>query len=316
MHLGVALQRILLSVMSRKLALLPVAFFCLALGGLSIGGCGDDDCIAFNTSPEKAGCGDDDDDGDGRVITALTTANTLVTFETTTPSSIQSTTAVSGLQPSEVLLAIDFRPTTGDLYGLGSTSRLYVIDETTGATTEIGTGPFTPTLLGDSFGFDFNPVSDRIRVVSDREQNLRLNPDTGAVAGADSDLAYDADDENADANPNIVGAAYTNNIAGAITTTLFGIDSDLDSLVRQGSTNGAPISPDDGVLFSVGPLGFNTADLVGFDIATNSGTAFAVFLSLGGGSSQLFEIDLSVGSATLIGTVGGAQQIRDIAVNF
>lgn len=303
--------------MSRKLALLPVTLFCIALGGLLFVGCGDDDCIAFrsNTSGVRAGC-EGDDDEDERVITALTTANTLVTFEISTPGTIQSTTSLSGLQPSEVLLAIDFRPTTGDLYGLGSTSRLYIINETTGAATEVGSGPFTPTLLGNSFGFDFNPVSDRIRVVSDAEQNLRLNPSSGTVTDTDTDLAYDADDDNADANPHIVGAAYTNNVAGATVTTLFTIDSNLDLLVRQGSTNGTPLSPNEGILFSVGSLGFNTADLVGFDIATDNGDAFAAFLSLGGGSSQLFEINLSSGAATLIGTIDGTQQIRDIAINF
>jgi len=304
--------------MRRKLALLPVAFFfCPALVGLLLGGCGDDDCIAFrsNTSAVSAGC-EGDDDEDERGITALTTANTLVMFEISTPGTIRSTTSISGLQPSEVLLAIDFRPATGDLYGLGSTSRLYAINEATGAATEVGSGPFSPALLGNSFGFDFNPVSDRIRVVSDVEQNLRLNPDTGAVASVDTDLAYDTDDENADANPHIVGAAYANNVAGATVTTLFAIDANLDHLVRQGSTNGTPSSPNEGILFSIGSLGFNTADLVGFDIAPDDGDAFAAFLGLGGSSSQLFEINLSSGAATLIGTIDGTQQIRDIAVNF
>ena len=47
---------------------------------------------------------------------------------------------ISGMQPGEALLAIDFRPATGQLYGLGSTSRLYTIDSTSGAATAIGAG--------------------------------------------------------------------------------------------------------------------------------------------------------------------------------
>ena len=40
----------------------------------------------------------------------------------------------------------------------------------------------SPPLNGTGFGFAFDPVADRIRVVSDSEQNLRINPDTGTVA--------------------------------------------------------------------------------------------------------------------------------------
>ena len=51
-----------------------------------------------------------------------------------------------------------------------------------------GAPAFTPALSGTAFGFDFNPTVDRIRVVSDTGQNLRLNPDTGAVAAVDGAL--------------------------------------------------------------------------------------------------------------------------------
>src|SRR4030095_15839230 len=112
-------------------------------------------------------------------------------------------------QGGENVLGIDFRPATGELYGLGSTSRLYRIDIANGAAVQVGAGPFSPLLSGTDFGFDFNPQSDRIRVVSDAEQNLRLNPDTLATF-VDAAL-----------NPagNVVAAAYTNNFAGAVSTT-------------------------------------------------------------------------------------------------
>src|SRR4030095_14815219 len=103
-------------------------------------------------------------------------------------------------QGGENVLGIDFRPATGELYGLGSTSRLYRIGIANGAAVQVGAGPFSPLLSGTDFGFDFNPQSDRIRVVSDAEQNLRLNPDNGTIAGVDTNL-----------NPpgNVVAAAYT-----------------------------------------------------------------------------------------------------------
>ena len=84
----------------------------------------------------------------------------------------------------EPALAIDLRPSTGQIYLLGSTSRLYVVNPADGVVTAVGVA-FSPALSGTTFGFDFDPV-DRIRVVSDTGQNLRLNPDTGAVVAVDT----------------------------------------------------------------------------------------------------------------------------------
>ena len=159
---------------------------------------------------------------------------------------------------------------------------MYTINPTTGAATQVGAaGAFT--LNGTAFGFDFNPVVDRIRVVSDVDQNFRLNPNDGTLVSADTALIYAAGDANAGQNPNVVGSAYTNNVAGAAATTLFGIDSNLDILVRQGSTNGTLISANSGQLFTVGALGVNTANLVGFDISGATGIAYASLTAPGSG---------------------------------
>jgi DNA-binding beta-propeller fold protein YncE len=96
----------------------------------------------------------------GSTIFAITTTNTLLRFDSGAPGTILSTTAVSGLPVGENLLGIDFRPANGQLYGLGSTSHLYIIDSTTGTATQVGTSPFGAALSGTNFGFDFNPVSE------------------------------------------------------------------------------------------------------------------------------------------------------------
>jgi hypothetical protein len=86
----------------------------------------------------------------------------------------------------------------------------------------VGAAPFTPAVNGTSFGFDFNPVPDRLRFVTDADQDLRLNPNDGTVAGTDGTLAFSAmmpTDPNAGTNPNVVGSAYTNNFSGTTTTT-------------------------------------------------------------------------------------------------
>jgi hypothetical protein len=245
-------------------------------------------------------------------VFAVTAGNNLISFNQTTPSAIIKTSAITGLQAGENIVGIDFRPRTGQLFAASSQSRVYTIDPATGAATQVGTMPLSPALNGVSFGFDFNPVPDRIRVTSDTDQNLRLNPDTGAVAGTDGNLAYATGDANAAANPNIVGAAYTNNFLGATATSLYVIDSNLDVLALQGSLGGAPVSPNTGQLMTVGALGVNTTDQVGFDIVGPTGLALASLTPMGATNSSLYTINLQTGAATLIGQIGGTEIIRGI----
>jgi hypothetical protein len=206
-------------------------------------------------------------------------ANNLVRFDSAMPGTIVSSQPISGLAGGETILGLDFRPKDGTLFALGSTSRLYVVDYTTnpsGATaTPVGSaGMFT--LSGTAFGFDFNPTVDRIRVVSDTDQNIRINPNDGTLAGTDTPLAYASGDPNAAQNPNVVGSAYANTSNGSTTTTLFGIDSNLDILVRQGGVNvppGTP-SPNSGQLFTVGSLGADVSSNAAFDIEGTTGIAY------------------------------------------
>jgi hypothetical protein len=222
---------------------------------------------------------------------------------------------ITGLQVGEVLLGIDRRPANGLLYGLGSTSRVYTIDTTTGLAVAVGGTPFAPALSGTAFGFDFNPVPDRIRVVSTDTTNFRLNPNSGALAGTDTPLSYAAGDTGAGLTPRVVGSAYTNNFAGAAATTLFGIDSNRDVLVMQGGPNSVP-SPNGGVLITIGAgLGFDTSDLVGFDISGTSGVAFASLTSPTGSASQLFTIDLTTGTASLLGNIGQGLTLTGLAAD-
>ena len=104
------------------------------------------------------------------------------------------------------------RPANGRLYAVTDAARLYTLDATTGAATMAGmlsadaadaTNPFA-MLSGAAFGVDFNPLADRLRVVSDAEQNLRANVDTGATT-TDATLMRGAFA--------VTAAAYTNNFA-------------------------------------------------------------------------------------------------------
>ena len=231
----------------------------------------------------------------------LTDTNSLVAFNADAPTKAVNI-GVTGLATGETLRAIDFRPATEQLYGLSTANKLYKIDLATGAATPTSTTAITPALSGTAVGFDFNPTVDRIRVVSDADENLRLNPDTGAIAATDTPLAYATGDANAAANPNVTASAYTNNFPGSLSTALFGIDTTLDVLVQQGSTGGSPISPNTGTLFTVGALGAGTdfGANTGFDIFTSASLVSTAYVTSG---SSLYSVNLSTGAATNLGTV-------------
>lgn len=235
----------------------------------------------------------------------VTLEQTLIRFDTASPTVIQLGAAITGLATNEVIRGIDFRPATGQLFALGSQSNLYTINITTGAATQVG-GTFASALNGSAFGFDFNPTVDRIRVTSDQNQNLRLNPITGAVAFVDGNLAYGAADPNFGVDPNGNHAAYTNSFAGATTTTLYIIDTGLDVLATQNP-------PNNGTLNTVGPLGVDVQDMGGFDIGQNN-VAFAAIRPVGSARTFLYTINLATGAATQIDEIGGGSILTAFAV--
>jgi hypothetical protein len=256
---------------------------------------------------------------DGDVIFGLTRSGEIVVVNRDRPGRILSKLTLSGLADGEGLVGIDVRPATGQLYGVGNASQLYTIDVATGVATPIG-APLSPGLQGDAFGVDFNPVADRLRVVSNTGQNLRINPDTGAVT-VDGSLAFAVGDANAGTTPHVTAAAYTNSIAGATATTLYTIDVGLGILATQNP-------PNDGTLNTVGRLQLarlfwflrdllrlDDRDDLGFDIVSDGGNNEAlVVMPLNHRVTFLMEIDLANGNLTGLNAIGGSSGIVDIAV--
>jgi uncharacterized protein (TIGR03437 family) len=80
----------------------------------------------------------------------------------------------------------------------------------------------------------------------------------------------------------------------------------------QGSPGGAPVSPNSGQLFTIGSLGVDTNEMVGFDIADCTNNAYASLTV--GGVSQLHTVNLQTGATALVGNIGGGEVIRGIAV--
>jgi hypothetical protein len=228
-----------------------------------------------------------------QVFYALTNNNTIYELNVQNPGTpIRTLTIQAGLDPNEKLLSIDFRPATGQLYAVGNKNHIYTInlraDMNPGRATLINPVPFNPGISGpEVVGFDFNPTVDRIRLVSNTAQNLRLHPETNALVAMDGYLKGYTDVK-------VAAAAYTNNFAGATTTQLYDIDPDVDKLFLQ-------MPPNDGVLKEVGPLGMNISDIGGFDIA--SGSNFAIASVLYNGIWELVEVNLSSGSLIKIGNL-------------
>ena len=159
---------------------------------------------------------------------------------------------------------------------------------------------------GDRYGIDFNPTADRIRVVNDGDENLRLNPNTGALF----------DDTNLNpANERVTSVAYDRVDSPPMpgNTTGFGISLSSNSLVTIGSVNGTPVSPNTGMLLNAKPLGLTLAlnSVPGFDISP-SGIAFATFEDAANGLPGVYTIDLNTGAATLVGTL--PQPLGSIAI--
>src|SRR4026209_1526569 len=61
-------------------------------------------------------------------IYALSTTNVLISFDSATPGTVSGPIPISGLVGGESIVGIDFRPSTGQLYGLSNQSRLYIIN--------------------------------------------------------------------------------------------------------------------------------------------------------------------------------------------
>jgi hypothetical protein len=229
-------------------------------------------------------------------------------FDTANPGAI-STPLSLGLLAPEQILSIDFRPATGQLYGVSNLDRLYTIDTTTGAATPVAN--VLPQPAAAALGLDFNPVTDQLRgfvrrVEAFNTNNVRVDPDTGRLT-FDTAPAYAPGDPNFGRVPRgLVGAAYTNNFAGASATTLYGIDIDVGVLARVEPEN-------QGVLTTVGSLGFAPglgllgAQFVGFDISGVSGAAYLTVTPTLGPNPfipQLYTVDLETGAASFVGTIG------------
>lgn len=238
----------------------------------------------------------DDDKKNGIVFYAVG-GNKLFKYSTANPEKVLNAASVSGLQAGEKILGLDFRPATGQLYALGSNSRLYTIDAANGNATLVaalstlpaGTTTAIPLqLAGTSFAFDFNPTVDRIRIISNTGQNLRAHPVTG-VTIVDGTI-----------NPqplSINAVAYSNNDTVAATgTKLFALEIAGDKVYEIDP-------PNNGTLTDPLMVKLNITGDGGFDIAPRNAmvtTDMALGIFEVDSKSTLFKIDIETGETRVL----------------
>lgn len=258
----------------------------------------------FNKDHSKGKCGDR-----GLSVVGLTANQRLLTFDEYAPQRLKSTKPVSGLIGGDTaLIGIDYRVQDGRLYGVRNAGGVYVIDVKSAVATLVNR--LSVALSGTSFGVDFNPAADRLRIISDSGQNLRHNVNAGGVTLVDMDMNYTPGTPAAA----VTGAAYTNNDLDPNTaTTLFDIDSSLDQVVLQSP-------PNNGSLAATGKLLVDTNLAVGFDIHSTlrGGSTVEVealaSLSSPTGAASLYSINLLSGKVTWRGIFKSSDQVIDIAI--
>jgi hypothetical protein len=235
----------------------------------------------------------------------------LVTFDTTRPKRVSIVGTVRGLQGDQSLIGIDYRVQNSMLYGVGNRGGIYTLSTRNARATKVS--QLSVALDGATFGVDFNPAANRLRVISDTGQNLRHNIDDGATAGTtlmDGTLTYPPATTPA---TEVTAAAYTNNDLDPTTaTTLFDLDTAMDQVAIQAPANA-------GSLNATGSLGVDAATDAGFDIYSKlrNGKTVSVtgYATLGvGRRTSLYRINLITGEAVSVGSFPVA--ITDLAVSL
>lgn len=246
-------------------------------------------------------------------MVAVTAEAEVIRFNAGQPQRVVARTALQGLDAGDRLVGIDYRVARGVLYALSAKGRLYTLDPASGRLAPVGAGSGVD-FGAQPVGFDFNPAADRIRVAAADGRNWRLHPDTGALVAEDGALRHADGDAGAGQRPRVAAAAYTYNNRDDKLTTNYAIDLARGSLVRQGSMEGSTpvVSPNTGLLTTVGALGSGAVDDASFDIADTDNAGLAALRQ--GGATRLYAIDLASGRASAIGRVDRGQALWGLAI--
>lgn len=232
-------------------------------------------------------------------IVALQGGTTLTSID----SDQKKVTGSVKLDGGASLVGIDVRPKDGKVYGLAPDGTIVTVDAATGKWQKVS--QLSEKLpAGATISVDFNPVADRMRIVTSTGVSLRVNVEDGKAA-VDGSLKYADADAMKGKSPMVTAIAYSNSFAGTKETAMYDIDAAAGVLVKQ-----AP--PNDGILNTIGSLGMKPDGAIALDIMSDGKGGNTAFLMAGG---TLHTLDLTSGQAKAIGPVAGLKgAVLDIAV--
>lgn len=260
----------------------------------------------------------------GLTFTAGNSAFNFLKFDTKNPSFIRSAQVISGLKTGQTVMGMDVRPQDEKIYVLGyraadSVATIYTLNDTTAAlSVYAGADSFKLALTGQ-VTFDFNPVANRLRIMSaTNRNNYRLNLTVNPITvTTDTSLTYKTTDINMGKTPVVVTGAYTGSFNGATATQLYDIDAALNSFVNQNTANGGFLNTIGGLGLMLDPNDY-TIDLDVFSNKTPSVDSIFLMANVSGsgGFDNLYSINVSTGATTLIGRIGNGIAMRNIAVKL
>ncbi|NOU05013.1 MAG: DUF4394 domain-containing protein [Hyphomicrobiaceae bacterium] len=236
---------------------------------------------------------------DAATLAGLKDGKSIVWIDTDS----KKVTGSVALADNATLVGFDVRPADGKLYGVTPDGAIVIVDAKTGKWEK--KSQLSEKLPADAMvSVDFNPVADRMRIITSTGMSLRVNVDDGK-ATVDGSLKYAETDANKGKMPKVMAAGYSNSFAGTKETALYDIDATNGMLLKQ-----AP--PNDGIVTGIGSLGVKVDGPIAFDVWSD-GKGMNVGWLLAGGT--LHSVDLANGAAKSIGAIAGMSgKVTDIAI--
>ena len=248
-------------------------------------------------------------------VYGLSSDNALIRFNANLPKRESFIGYITGFDTDTQVVGIDFRVQDGLLYAVGNQGGIYTVDTKNAQAALVDR--LDIALQGISFGVDFNPAADALRVISDTGQNLR-HPFSGPTQFVTQNDLFlrnpPVPPAEAVARTGIGAAAYTNNDLSLETgTTLFDLDLALDQVVVQSPANS-------GNVVASGTLRVDGGPVAGFDIRSTLGASGIASANQGyaalavGESFGFYRINLLSGRAGFVGRFD--VPVFDIAVEL
>jgi hypothetical protein len=238
-------------------------------------------------------------------VVGVTDDGRLICFRDHKPARARTIGKVRGLETDTKIVGIDYRPADRGLYGLGDKGGIYKIKESNGRAALVSR--VSVALAGTSFGIDFDPVADRLRIVSDTGQNLSVDVASGAAAN-EAGLAYVGEATGA---TGVTAIAFTNHDSDPRThATLFDLDTVRDQTVLQMPAGG---------LVPTGQFRKDAGPVASFDIYSKirGGTTVSVHPRAAlviNGRTRWYEMNVFPGRPVFKGTFRKRDAVVGVAI--